>query len=161
MAAVGRILQVLGWLWIIAGIAGSFFDFGGFNVFPGIILLFISRALRRRTPRSQIPDVGREQEQEPIDEEPEVPERMLNTERHREIPPPEPEPVVLDLPEPEPSPPPEERSEVIERIVAAGREVSDVADERASDEDKGVDSKPMSSAEMIARAHDRWDSKDS
>lgn len=160
MAAIGRILQVLGWLWIIAGIAGSFFNFGGFNVFPGIILLFVSRALRKQTRRSQIPDIGREQEQEPAYDEPEVPERMLNTDRHREVPPPEPEPVVLDLEEPEPSPSGDERGEMIERILAAGREVSDVTDEAVSDEGESVDSKPISSAEMIARAHDRWDSKD-
>jgi len=164
MQVLGRILQVLGWLWFLAGIVGPIFGFERFNFFPGLILIFIARVIRAQRGRAE------QAETEPQGSQRETPvaERVLNTERRQQpsAPSPSPQPTVDSTvdrtPRPEPmARQPEERDDLLERIVAAGREV---ADEVETSEDPGPPPTPggrapMSSEEMIARAHRRWDSK--
>ncbi len=113
-----------------------------------------------------MPELGGQQ---PAEEESPQPARMMNTERQRQRP--VPEPIVLE-PEarPEPGPPagkerPVKRNQLLEQIVSAGRDVAG-DDPMASQGDEVEPAaelpdlkRPMSSAEMIARAHERWDSK--
>lgn len=168
MAALGRILQAAGWLWVIAGIIGPIFGLSGFNVFPGIIALFIARILRNQAVQKELPDLG-DQAEEP---EP-TPPRMMNTERRRTTPPPAPgpvasetmpEPAIGDAQEPEADAPARKRNELLEQIVLAGREAAtEEAPSPMPNDEVGMGEEekrgPMSSEEMIARAHRRWDSK--
>jgi hypothetical protein len=163
MHALGRTLQVLGWLWFLAGIVGPIFDFERFNFFPGLVLIFIARVIRaqrRRTEQAEPETQGSQRETPP-------PERVLNTERRQpSAPSPSPRPTVDDTDEHTTQPEPmskssEERDDLLERIVAAGREG---ADEVETPDDPGPQPAPgsrapISSEQMIARAHRRWDSK--
>jgi hypothetical protein len=161
MAALGRLLQVIGWLWLVAGFALPALDLAEINPFPGLILIFVARALRTQAARNAPP--------EPAAEEQAPEERILNTDRVRvepqpspKPPPPSPQPVTIPRQtDPRPSPSaPSERESLIERIAEAGREAEadltqpdlgelDVTAPRGS-------AKPMSSAEMIAEARRRW-----
>lgn len=164
MQALGRVLQVLGWLWFLAGIVGPIFGFDRLNFFPGLVLIFIARVIRVQRRRTE----QAEPETQGVERETPAPERVLNTERPQQpsAPSPSPRPTVDNAVErttqPEPmSEPSEERDDLLERIVAAGREG---ADEVETPEDPGPPPAPgsrasMSSEEMIARAHRRWDSK--
>lgn len=169
MRALGRILQIAGWLLFVGAIAGSILGDDRLSVFPGLILIFFARVLRAQRARTE---TSEPQGQKP---EPEVaaPDRILNTERSQQAstPPSRPQATytppapatepVQDVPE-EPERTPEERDDLLERIVAAGREA---ADQPESAEVMPLDTepegpRPMSSEEMIARAHRRWDTKD-
>lgn len=160
MAALGRLLQVIGWLWLVAGFVLPAIGLADITVFPGLILIFVARALRTQAARNAPPEV---------DEEPEPEARILNTDRVRvepkpaeKQPPPAPQQVTIPRQvEPLPKPPASsERDSLIERIADAGREVEaelsetdraplDVTASRGT-------SKPMSSEEMIAAARRRW-----
>lgn len=156
MRNVGRLLTTLGWAWVILGIVGGAFGLERFNIFPGFILLFVGRAIRRG---------GRERE--PQDQEDEAVEaeaprpRPLNTDRVVLPPAPRPDPepkVVVEMPNEE------ERREALEKILETGLAASAAHDERAAEDlaldlDEGVHG-PISSAEMIERARKRWDRRD-
>lgn len=158
MAALARLLQTVGWLWVIAGFVLPVLNVADPSVFPGVILIFVARALRTQLARHAPPS---ESEQEPDE-----PARVLITERERtaptsepaRTPPPQPPKPAAETPrQSAPTPTedvsePDDRDELIERIALAGRAVS----EPATDEERPA---PMSSAEMIAQAKRRWDKK--
>ena len=172
MTAFGRILQVIGWLWIAVGFFGPMVNRPGVSVFPGIIILFISRVIRKQgeqTPRREDDADQHEQQNAP---------RPLNTQRpqRRTEAKKTPEPMVISTKqaegklsldpkvsgaEPKPDNDNEERSDLFERVLFAGQDLADKPGdsfdpETTSERGHGP---PMSSAEMIARAHRRWDRK--
>lgn len=161
MAAIGRILQLAGWLWFVAAIFAPALELNlpEISIFPAIVLIFAGRALRGQARRrggdadhSSPPDFQSEEEEE---------ERPLNTERQ-----PTPPPVRIER-----SPPREDRSaevtehnEMLERILAS-RGVEDAESTDASAQlptgETGLDPKyPKSSAELVAEARKRWDRSD-
>ncbi|MGD2101216.1 MAG: hypothetical protein PVG83_03200 [Acidimicrobiia bacterium] len=164
MKGIGRILGTIGWLMVIAGIGGPIFGLDGFNIFPGIALLFIGRLLSRQGKRS-------EAEAEPDSEREPASERLLNTERQTARRPPRRQPPERRQAPPPPPPPvrpvaPEEvetsdRESMLETILLAGTELAEEKEIEDSGDDMGdTDSyEPMTSEEMIARARQRWDRK--
>jgi hypothetical protein len=154
MAGIGRTLQIIGWLWLIAGFVGPRAGLPDVGIFPAFVLIFISRIFRTQARRN-----APEETVDEVEPEPQAPERILNTDRAPR-PPPSPEPVVR-YSEPEPEPEPEERNELLERIALAGRDATTEEDSPTDAEDAAADaidvSGSMSSAEMIAQARKRWD----
>lgn len=172
MTALGRILQVIGWLWIALGFFGPAINFPDVSVFPGIIILFISRVIRKQSRQT----TREEEEIEQATSQSDIP-RMLNTDRTpRPAPEPTPIPEPLMVPDLEPVPNPkttyepkpkpkmepiaEEKSELLERVLLASEKMVEKSHEpaypkRSADGEDG----PLTSAEMIARAHSRWDRK--
>lgn len=175
---MGRVLQIAGWLWFAAGIVGPMVDYDVVNPFPGLILIFVARAIRTQAARNApYEEDGREEPTEPAQIE-----RPLNTDRIQTPAPPRPSPDPVAryreaepaprperayVPEPGPSPDEDgeagERENIIERIVIAGRQAAtkESSQERV-DSARSVrsgETKPMSSAEMIAQARKRWDRK--
>lgn len=142
-------------MWVAASILIPMLGFGGLNLFPGIVLVFVARAIRTQAARNAPTDP------EEVEPEPQIDssERILNTERRQPPSPPAPA-QSYRAPEQRPEPAASERNELLEKIVLAGRETveetSPGLDERAPEEEIDVMG-PMSSAEMIARAHKRWD----
>lgn len=160
MSALGRILQVVGWLWVVYGFVSPAFGLPDLSFFPGIVLVFVARILRNIGQRREMPDLGEaEPEAEP---EPASAPRMMNTERQRQARQEGPETPVL---EPEPEPSPQRRNQLLDQIVGPGAGGGEAEVEPQSDDEVDPDTqvpssrKPLSSAEMIARAHERWDSK--
>lgn len=169
MAALGRILQIAGWLWLIGGFFGSIFGFISLNLLPGIILVFVARVIRNQANTREMPDLGEqpsvEEQQQPVTPTAEAPPQRQ--------PPPSPEPYVLETPsrrepapetQPRPRPAPRRR-DLLEEVVGLDpdRDEDDASEETAMTSDQMTDTeerRPMSSAEMLARAHERWDSKD-
>ena len=166
MAALGRILQIAGWLWLIGSFAGSILGLIGLNPLPGIVLVFVARVIRNQANTREMPDLGGQTEgghQERSDT------RTVEAPRRRQAPP-SPEPYVLETPSrPEPVPetqskptPVHPRRDLLEEVVGpdADREV-DAGEKTPMSSDQTADAgqrRPMTSAEMIARAHERWDS---
>lgn len=157
MAALGRILQVIGWFWVVGGFLAPVAGYERVNFLPGLILIFAARAIRRQAASRQEPD------DEPATEPEDAPQRILNTERvARPAPPPEPlvryreaEEQAADEFEDISSEP----DNLIERITSANRDREPepivppaLAGDRAPDT-------RLSSAEMIALAHERWNRK--
>lgn len=148
------------------------------SVLPGLILVLVARAIRNYAARH----APLELDEDDRVEEPRS-ERVLNTERVPRTPPETaPEPVVRyqraevqatmdqhDEEDEEDDREPEERGVLIERIALAGRETITAREETASDSSGdstaasdrtgGSRKKPMTSAEMLAQAHERWDRK--
>jgi hypothetical protein len=168
MAAIGRILQIIGWLWFIAGFVGPVFDFESVNPFPGLVLIFIARIFRARA-RSEMPpgpgDVGAEPQPAQVET------RRSQPRQQTPLPPKRVETPPVEKPNPEPrlERPVDERNELLERIAMAGRETAEepanprlekkgATLEEGDDEPSDVVKPQMSSAEMIARARKRWDS---
>ena len=173
---MGRVLQIAGWLWFAIGIVGPMVGYELVNPFPGLIAIFVARAIRTQAARNApYEEDGHEEPAEPAHLE-----RPLNTDRIQTPapPPPSPDPVAR-YQEAKPAPRPErvhapepsadeggeagERENIIERIVIAGRQATtkESSQERV-DSARSVrsgDTKPMSSAEMIAQARKRWDRK--
>lgn len=166
MAAAGRILQVIGWLAFIAGFAGPALGYESVSPIPGLILIFIARMLRSRA-RSEMPPgpAGKQTEPQPqpVETPPFQPRQQAPAPtRHTES------PSIEAKTEPKQERPVDERNQLLERIALAGR---DAAEEPAVPEPEELstlsDEKeplrpdeartPMSSAEMIARARERWD----
>lgn len=170
MAALGRILQLIGWLWVLVGFIAPRVDFetfglGSIGVLPGLVLIFIARAFRARARVEEGQGSG---EVRPDARPPSVENRP----QRRQTPPPpaptrtQPSPPVERKPKPEPmtkaEPPPADEADLLERIALAGR---NAAEELSADEFKDElksmrrddERKPMSSAEMIAQARRRWD----
>lgn len=172
MAGLARIVQLAGWLWVIAGFVLPALGVADPSVFPGVILIFVARALRTQAARHAPPEAAGEGSVEPG--------RVLNTERPQPKPTPTPAKTVPRKPSkpspqvqapgrtaPRPTADPSvqaARDDLSERNVVSGRETGEhepevekppattpmKADERQA---------PMSSAEMIARAKKRWDNK--
>lgn len=163
MAALGRILQLIGWLWLVVGVFGRMFGFLELTVLPGIVLIFVARVVRNQAQQTEMPDLG---DRTVVEDEPEPapPERMMNTERRRQAPPPDPgpEPAYVEPPAKD-QPRPMKRNDLLEQIVGAGRQAEGAETSPEPEQLVPVDDpesrRPMSSAEMIARAHERWDSK--
>jgi len=167
MAAVGRILQVIGWLWFIAGFVGPVFDFDYLNPFPGLVLIFIARVFRSRA-RSEMPPGPGDAQPAPQPQPVDAP-RPQPTQQTSPPPPKRPEARPTEQPKPEPlyERPVDERNELLERIAAAGRGAAepDVPEPKRQGTGPKTEEpmpgdparKPMSSAEMIAQARKRWD----
>lgn len=155
MARLGRILQLIGWLWFIFGFVGPIFlDFDSISPLPGIVLVFIARILRTQAAR-QAP-------KEPDETSQPVPERLLNTERQARTEESSPPPVVSQ-PVTTPPPPPRPVSE-----TATPDEDPFTAFLRGEDEPdlpapthEALDelNRPRTSAEMLAEAKRRWASR--
>jgi hypothetical protein len=154
MSALGRILQAIGWIWVIAGFAGPFggFDVGG--ALPGVILIFVARVLRTQAARRSPEDVALE---------PDEPTRILNTERPTTVtpwaPPVPPVPTMQTQPVAEP---PVSGDDPLTRFLAVGDEPEPTKKTTPSDptpsiSPEGADDKPKTSAELIAEARRRWD----
>lgn len=166
MAALGRILQIVGWLWLAIGFLGPRLDIPGldglasFGVFPGIIMLFIARLIRRQA-RSQMPELpGNESARPPVPQpakpepEPTPPERPLNTDRQRPTPPP-----VEPVPEPEPLAEVKEHNEILEKILAANEGTAKPPTTTRTTPTQRDKVPTMTSDEMVAQARRRWDRK--
>jgi hypothetical protein len=157
MAAFGRILQIVGWFWVVGGFLAPMAGYERINILPGLILIFGARAIRRQAASRREPD----EELATADEE--APQRILNTERiSRPAPPPEP---IVRYREAEEQVGDEsaaisaESDELTERMRPANRDrESDPIVPAAMAGDRAPDPR-LSSAEMIARARERWDRK--
>lgn len=166
MAALGRILQVVGWLWVIAGLVGPALGFWDLSFIPGVVVVFLARILRTQAERRELPDLDRREETEEATQPP--PARLMNTERQRLEQQARPQPAMIEhepMSDPEPiGQPTSKRNQLLDQIVTAGREVEEEMsapqrEDRAEPVDAPDTPKPMSSDEMIARARKRWDSK--
>lgn len=167
MAVLGRILQIVGWLWIGASFFGNFIDLPNFGFFPGLILVFVSRILRVQSRRRQ----PSEDEEGPVDVDVATPTpRPLYTERSKQTAgTAQTEPVTRA---PSKSAPPRsqvvwpkdeigsetEPDDLIEKILVAGFEPADDKSDKPGLEPT-YEGKPLTSAEMIERARQRWDRK--
>lgn len=168
MTALGRILQAVGWAWFALGFLGGFINLPfDLNIFPGIVLIFISRIIRAQGARTT-PDEGGEAEEL----EDEVQPRILNTERARPRPrapekaiPTAPEKARSETPEPTPE---AKRQEMLEQILVTGTDLAarSAAPETDAMETDAMETEevpgpagPMSSAEMIAQARKRWNKR--
>jgi hypothetical protein len=157
MAALGRILQIVGWFWVVGGFLAPMAGYERINILPGLVLIFGARAIRRQAASRREPD------EEPATAAEEAPQRILNTERiSRPAPPPEPivryreaeEQAADEIEETMP-----ESDDLIERITSASRDrETDPVVPAAMAGDRVPDTR-LSSAEMIARARERWDRK--
>lgn len=162
MAVLGRILQAIGWVWLALGFFGPILNLPiDVNFFPGIILIFIARIFRAQAARRE----SQEAEAQASEVEQSQP-RALNTERTRSQPP---SPGPTNRPEPEPNRPeaakprPEaKRQEMLEQVLLAGTELateSTPQPDTSGVEETPASTRPLSSAEMIARAHKRWNKR--
>lgn len=164
---------MIGWVWIAVGFLGPIVNLPSVSVFPGIIILFVARVIRKQGEQQTRP---REESAEQAEDQ--VTPRPLNTQRSRPRLEPkkarQPSPAARTGPRAEPTtepgpvpssrdagPPADEREELLERVLLVGQELTDeppepLYPEQISDDDEGS---PLSSAEMIARAHRRWDRK--
>lgn len=168
MAALGRILQIVGWLWLIGGFIGGLIGFISLNLLPGIILVFVARVIRNQAATREMPELG----EQPSVEEQQRPPTPTAAPPPQHQAPPSPEPYVLETPtrrepttEPRPDPKPGPRRRLLEEVIGldTDRDDDDASEETAMPSDQPADPgqrRPMSSAEMLARAHERWDSKD-
>ncbi|HEU4320065.1 MAG TPA: hypothetical protein VFS66_08280 [Acidimicrobiia bacterium] len=148
MAALGRILQIIGWLWVAFGVLGPMFGLPGFPWFAGLILLLISRVVRARASQMERDALGDDTPVPNVERTPDPPKTRANpapmTAR--------PAPIVV-----EPS-----RTEIEQKLVATMRDEIDTTDQDEVDEllaqihDVG---RPKSSAEMIAEARQRWNKR--
>lgn len=168
MAILGRILQFVGWLWVAASFFGNFIDIPdfGFGFFPGLILVFVSRVLRTQAKRQQ-----RAEDADPAETTPQTPApRPLYTERSKQTAEPAKKsasgapkksaPVTSQVVWPKDESVAEpEREDVIEKILVAGSDLAEQKTEDVSILEPTYDGKPLTSAEMIARARQRWDRK--
>jgi hypothetical protein len=157
MAVLGRILQAIGWLWVLAGFFGNFINLPVGNIVPGIILLFIARVVRAqagRRERAEGPEDVLATQSVPTDTQT-APRRVPSMR-----PPPEPRVEPAPTPSRHASAEPERsRSEALEKILLAGNALEEdlgsteveIPVELAEGEVR------LSSAEMIARARQRWD----
>lgn len=165
MAALGRVLQLVGWMWVIAGFLLPAFGLARANVFPGFVLIFIARALRSQAARQAPP--------EEVEEAPAPPELIPNVERPREERKPAPvvtPPVTGTAPPTPPTQPgpvevpaqPSKRDDLIEKIAARREEIVEEVHERPAPMGPDLTLErpaPKTSAEMIAEAKKRWDKK--
>jgi hypothetical protein len=154
MRSISRVLSGLGALLVIAGILGPIIGFDGGQIFPGIVLLFIGRALAK-----QATTAGTKGE-EPVTQ------RVLNTVRTRTTPParstspPRRSPpraagsAMAPPPEttqPGPSAEPTKSQEMLETLLLGGSEPTE-RKEAGTGDTGDVEVEPrMSSAEMVMR----------
>lgn len=165
MGAFGRILQVIGWLWLAFAFFGPMFNLPRLDIFPGIIIVFVARVFRAQATRRERADAGEmlQAETRPQQVQPRKPRR--ETPRVES-----PVPPTESKPKPKPKPTPSsvrpepkmpdaaEREVMLEKILLTGQEL---AEESVEEQIAVADETPqkMSSAEMIARAHERWNKK--
>lgn len=166
MAALGRLLSTIGWLWFGAGIVAPMFAFDRVNVFPGLILILVGRVIRAQARRRESDEAS-----EPASPEQEA--RPLNTDRVQPTPTvgPAAEPAVRTPPilgTPIPPPPvvvqPDQTEATItEKLfskigtAASARDDTDVIPGPDAIVEDAEEKKTLSSEEMIARARQRWD----
>ena len=141
MRRLGPILIGLGGALIAFSFVSGFVGAGqSFGFFPGLILIFLGRAVSR---------VSRDSESDTttVQQQPQSERRPMNTEISR--------PPVARREPPKPDP-------VVEEILTAGRQLHeeiipdvDLSPVEVSDDGEF---RPMSSEEMVQRARRRWDS---
>ena len=157
MASLGRLLGTLGWLWFIAGLAAPIFDVGDISFIPGLILVVVGRLLRSQARR-------RQPEEEAETATAQTAPRPLNTDRTTPMQTPSPPPRPVESKPPTPvldrttDMEQEEESEKLfsKALFAASAHTGETSDEDVVTEDE-VESKTLTSDEMIARARRRWD----
>jgi hypothetical protein len=155
---------------IVAGILGPIIGFDGNGFLPGIVLLFIGRAMSKQA-RTQSAEAG---------DEP-VAQRALNTVRAKTMPPPprptppprrtppppsnepaqaKPMPVAEPKPmriEPvESAPGPVQKQGMLESVLLAGSELADKKDIEMTESRPMEPTTRMTSDEMIAEARKKW-----
>lgn len=148
---MGRILQIIGWIWVAFGFFGPTVNLPGIPWFPGFILVFISRILRANARRRE-PDLHHADAETPTPNVARRPDPPKPQERPSQTPKPPPQPVVV-----EPS-----RGEIEARLFESMNEMSDGADPAEVDElleQINQMDRPKSSAEMIAEARERWNKR--
>ena len=148
MAVLGRILQILGWLWVAFGVFGPLLDLPNISWFPGLILVFLSRIVRTQVARRSRAE---EQDDTPIPNVERPPDPPKTQSRPAPAAP-QPTPVVV-----EPS-----RQEIEQVLLDSMREKADVPDPVVVDQlSSHVDDveRPKTSAEMIAEARQRWNKR--
>lgn len=151
MSSLGRVIGWVGWLWVLAGIFGPAIGLPQLNIFPGFIFVLVGRAFRQRGERKPMEPLG-------AGEAPEVPERPLLTDLRRPAPAPRRAEPLMFEPEPEKVPKPQSRDDHIEQILPPGSELA--TDEMMEPPAVEIpEATPLSSAEMIARARDRYNRK--
>lgn len=148
MAALGRLLQIIGWLWIAFGFFGPMIGLPSIPWFAGLILVFVSRVVRARASQMEREDQEDDTLRPNVERKADPPKTRANP---APTPPSKPAPVV------EPS-----RSEIEQRLVATMRDDIETPDPAAVDDllaqIQEVD-RPKTSAEMIAEAHQRWNKR--
>ncbi len=155
MARLGRILQLIGWLWFAFGFLGPIFlDFDSISPFPGIVLVFIARVLRTQAARQPPKDPG--QVPQP------APERLLNTERQvRSEEAPSPSVVSQPVTTPQPAPQPAAETETGDDRFTRFLRGEDELTPGSTPTHEALDelNRPKTSAEMLAEAKKRWTSR--
>lgn len=146
----GRVIAAVGGLWILLGFVNVFFvqlEVFDFNPFFGFLLFFIGRSLVKSN-RRPMPDTS----------ETTRPSRPTPRPPQRRTPPPAP-PVQTTPPaappDSEEAPIIEERDQLLERMFLSGSEVAD----RDTPAPEDGDYKPMTSAEMIAKARQKYNKR--
>lgn len=164
MAKVGRLLGIVGFIWLALGLMSPFIDIPNVNILPGIILLFVARMIGR-----QASEAGRNRPGGGVEQKPAG--RVLNTQRDRPSQPTfTPEPASRKPPPPAPleSVGPavksdQEKREILEEIFVSDDEA--MMEEPAmplapeDDTDSFHSGQSLSSDEMIAQARRRWKRK--
>lgn len=164
MANAGRILGIIGALWVALGLFGNLINVPNVNFFPGIILLFVARVISkqaRETRRNQERESdGRGTPARPPEIRRQPPPRRTPTPRETVGRPPQPSPEVVV---PAAAKSDEEREEMLEDILLVGRGASEEKMEAMSSSDADSESfhsgQTLSSSEMIAQARRRWNRK--
>lgn len=155
MARLGRILQLIGWLWFAFGFLGPIFlDFDSISPFPGIVLVFIARVLRTQATRQTPKDPG----QVPAP----APERLLNTERQaRSEETPSPSVVTQPMTIPQPTPQPAAQTAAEDDQFTRFLRGEDEPTTETAPTHEALDelNRPRTSAEMLAEAKKRWTSR--
>lgn len=168
MAALGRLLQIAGWVWLAIGFLGPTLNLPiRLDIFPGIILVFVARILRTQANRrerqeeseglEQRPPPRRQPRPGPVDRAPSPPVRSPRSpdvsSKERLEPASEPEIYVDTLDDAAiTEPAPESVETLVERMVLADGERMESPGGEAAPEA----GPPKSSAEMIAEARRRW-----
>lgn len=156
---------------IVAGILGPIIGFDGNGFLPGIVLLFIGRAMSKQA-RTQSAGAGNEP----------VAQRALNTVRAKTMPPPprptsspgrtappppkEPAQMAKPPPSAEPKPmrseppksttAPAQKQSMLESVLLAGSELADQKDTETTESRPLEPTTRMTSDEMIAEARKKW-----
>jgi len=147
MAVVGRILQVLGWLWVAFGFFGPLLDLPNISWLPGFVLVFVSRILRTQAARNS--------KAEEIEDDTPVP----NVERKPDPPKVQTRPAPV-APKPTPVVVEPDRDEIEKRLFETMQERAEVpALADVDDFLARTDERPKTSAELIAEARQRWNKR--
>jgi hypothetical protein len=146
MRGISRLLGALGALLIVAGVLGPIIGFNSGGIFPGIVLLFIGRAMAKQATRT---GTGRGPSGS---KPPPVPVRSKRPSATR-TPPRRTPPVRRKAPErptAQPAPEPAQRQSMLESILLAGSELTYETAEGDDASAETEDTPRMTSEEMIA-----------